>query len=403
MASVHQAGVVHGDLKAHNVMREAGGRIVLMDFGAGHALTGKSPGGEGRLAGTPLYLAPEVLGGRPRTASSDIYALGVLLYHLVTGSYPVSGRSLDELVSAHKVDRRHLRDARPDLPDDFVRTVEKAMAIEPEQRFASLGTFEDALVRVTSLPSSPSEASTARTRVPRRAIALAAGAVLLAGAITVAGLLQRSEVTPPPTLTEASATAGAASGAAAESAGTYDIQAAFYRAGRNGEERLQADARLTPGDQLFLKLHASVPVHVYVVDEDEKGAAFLLFPLPGQRLSNPLPAGEEVTVPGSTRWLVTSEGEREHFLVFASPEPVESLEQAFARLPVPKEGVQVASESLPRETLERLRGVGGLTPASPAQTPDSGLSRLFTSPLTNARERARGLWVRQLTLENPAR
>lgn len=398
MAAVHQAGVLHGDLKAHNVMRESGGRIVLMDFGAGQPLTATSPGADGRLAGTPLYLAPEVLEGNPRSASSDIYALGILLYHLVTGSYPVAGRSLHELVTAHKTERRRLRDARPDLPDDFVRAVETAMAADPGRRFASLGAFEDALVRVTS-PSANSEDAVPSVRtLPRWA--LAAAAVVAALVVTIAGLTWRGAPTP------GNLSAGAPDDVIADIAGqdtaSYDIEAAFYRAGRAGEERLGSDTRLAPGDQLFLRMEASVPVHLYVVDEDEKGAAFLLFPLPGQVLSNPLPAGQTVTVPGASRWLVTSEGEREHFLVFASPEPVESLEQAFARLPVPKEGAPVGG-ALERDTVEHLRGVGGLTPAPVTEVRDAGLSRLFTLPLTNARERTRGLWVRQLTIDNPLR
>src|SRR6476646_6840955 len=88
--AVHQAGVRHGDIKAHNVMRQENGRTVLMDFGAGRRLVDdRSTEAMRSLAGTPLYLAPEVLDGRPPTIASDIYSLGILLYHLVTGSYPV--------------------------------------------------------------------------------------------------------------------------------------------------------------------------------------------------------------------------------------------------------------------------------------------------------------------------
>ena len=91
LAAVHRAGLMHGDVKAHNVMREEGGRTVLMDFGTGKDLTADRSGarpGLGDIAGTPLYLAPEVLEARPRTEAADIYALGVLLYHLVTQAYP---------------------------------------------------------------------------------------------------------------------------------------------------------------------------------------------------------------------------------------------------------------------------------------------------------------------------
>ena len=83
VAAVHKAGLVHRDIKAHNVMREGGGRIVLMDFGAGELRTERS--GTGSAAGTPLYLAPELFDGAPATIASDVYSMGVLLFHLVRG------------------------------------------------------------------------------------------------------------------------------------------------------------------------------------------------------------------------------------------------------------------------------------------------------------------------------
>ena len=99
MSAVHGAGLLHRDIKAHNVMRSEDGRIALMDFGTGRKLEDDaSPD----LAGTPLYLAPEVLQGQPATVRSDLYSLGVVLYHLVTGSYPVRGRTVREIREAHE-------------------------------------------------------------------------------------------------------------------------------------------------------------------------------------------------------------------------------------------------------------------------------------------------------------
>lgn len=407
-AAVHQAGFLHGDIKAHNVMRQENGRIVLMDFGAGRALTHDAVRGRVSVTGTPLYLAPEVLDGRPQGTSSDIYALGVLLYHLVTGSYPVIGESPADLADSHKRgDRRRLDDARADLPDDFVRVVERATAADPAHRFASAEALEDALVRVSSLPVGRhgivQRARVLLAPVPRWVVALAAAAVLVAGGAMVVWPDSPAVATPPLATspgTERPATPVPAAAPAA--AATYEITAAFYRAGPNGDQLLQPGSPVAPGDQLFLKLEASVPLNVYVVNEDERGEAYLLFPLPGHRLTNPLPARESVSLPRGVPWIVTTAGGREHFLVFASPDRLESFEPAFAALPSPRENAPVAAR-LQATTIERLRGVGGLAPDASRQKAGAGLSRLFTTPLTNARESARGLWVRQITLDNPAR
>jgi serine/threonine-protein kinase len=149
LAAVHGQGVVHRDITAKNVMREAGGRTVLMDFGTGDQIA--ADGGAAPLAGTPLYLAPEVLTGAPSTAASDIYSLGVLLYYLASGEFPVVAASLEELRDAHAAGKRTaVRDARPDLQAAFVQAVERALDADPANRYHSAGAFEAALGRVLS-------------------------------------------------------------------------------------------------------------------------------------------------------------------------------------------------------------------------------------------------------------
>ena len=135
MSAVHGAGLLHRDIKAQNVMRAEDGRIVLMDFGTGREL---EDDGSSDLAGTPLYLAPEVLQGQKATARSDIYGLGVLLYHLVTGSYPVQARTVREIRRAHeRGDRTAIQTARSDVPSKLARVIERAIDARPERRYES--------------------------------------------------------------------------------------------------------------------------------------------------------------------------------------------------------------------------------------------------------------------------
>jgi len=156
LSAVHGAGLVHRDVKARNVMRGEGGRILLMDFGAGRDLRDIEERNAPTISGTPLYIAPEVYARRPATDRSDIYSLGVLLYHLVTGSYPVQARTLDELKAKHdRRDARLLRDERPDLPEGFVKVVERALAWDAERRFATTGWVWRGARRPAGRPAPP--------------------------------------------------------------------------------------------------------------------------------------------------------------------------------------------------------------------------------------------------------
>src|SRR5262249_18259070 len=147
LAAVHVAGFVHRDVKARNVMREPGGRIVLMDFGAGRE-TG--PGYLFEIAGTPVYMAPEVLEGEPATPRSDVYSVGVLVYHLVTGDYPVHGSTFSDIRDEHQIGRRKsLSEAQPDLSTRFIKVVERALASNPDERYPTARALLDAFEALT--------------------------------------------------------------------------------------------------------------------------------------------------------------------------------------------------------------------------------------------------------------
>ena len=402
LAAVHAAGLVHGDVKARNVIRAAGGRTVLMDFGTGKDLRIQPVRAGGHdVAGTPLYLAPEVFRGAPRSTRTDIYGLGVLLYHLVTAAaYPVDGRTQQEVEDAHRRGTRtRLRDARPDLPADFVAVVERAIDADPAARFQTIGAFEAALAQFLGRPPAPLPAPS-----PSNILIASAAIVALAGLGAAKYWVDiRSQKTNPPATVSAEA---APPGATSAAASTYRIDTALYRQRGDAETRLHSGDRVAPGDQLFAKLSVSLPAYVYIVNEDDHGETFLLFPLPGQAVENPVAPGTSVRIPGmrdaELSWQITSAGGREHFFIFASLERLQAFEEIFAALPRPVLGRRVESAKLPPQTTSRLRSAGGLA-AAPASSSSARLATVFTTPLGDEEETAHGLWVRQLTVENPGR
>lgn len=179
LEAVHRAGLLHRDVKAQNVMREPDARIVLMDFGAGRE--DDAAGAASDLAGTPLYLAPEIFSGGVASAQSDLYSLGVLLYRLLTGSYPVAGRTLADVRAAHaRGDRGSLREARPEVPRKLAEYIERALAHDPAERFAGAAAMEAALTTLVEPSRSP----------PRLWIAGVAAALMAVVAIATAAALR---------------------------------------------------------------------------------------------------------------------------------------------------------------------------------------------------------------------
>jgi serine/threonine protein kinase len=399
LAAVHLAGLVHRDVKPQNVMRERGGRIVLMDFGLGGAL--QQPGSSGDLRGTPLYMAPELFAGAVAGASTDIYSLGVTLFHLVTGTHPVSASSRQDLERSHRAGKRRLlRDVRPDLPDAFVRVIERACAADPSARYTTSGELQTALSNALGTADLSGTAGGTTPTVTRRWAWLVTAAALIA-LIAVAWTLSR---TPPQSTPVASSSAAdGARGTPAPDTAQYQIEATFHRALASGSEPLGPGARIAPGDRLFVNLRATKPVHVYIVNQDDRGESYLLFPLPGQSETNPLSASETHRLPGRVDWQVTSAGGREHFLLIASPEPLPALEKVFAMLPRPQAGQPPApAAALSGEVVGQLRGLGGLTPRTTPTTPGTDLMQSATR-LGPGPESVTGPWIRQLTVDNPSR
>jgi tetratricopeptide (TPR) repeat protein len=190
--AVHAAGFLHRDIKAGNIMREEGGRILLMDFGLTH-----EHGSGGDASGTPAYMAPELLLGQPATIASDIYAIGVMLFYLLAKQYPVQGADVAALRVAHASGQRlTLLDARPDLPEPLTRVVETAIGNSPGQRFASTGQMIAALSDAIGL-ASPSAATSASAAAKPRGLRWWMLATVVAATVVLVGVVGRQAFLPP--------------------------------------------------------------------------------------------------------------------------------------------------------------------------------------------------------------
>jgi serine/threonine-protein kinase len=133
----HSKDVLHRDLKPSNVLLDENGGAYLTDFGIAR-LTDTSRTKTGIILGTPSYMSPEQLAGNPVTGQSDLYSLGITLYHLLTGAPPFRADSIPKLMDKI-VNERHvmLSTQRDDIPlcvDDFF---DSALAKDPEDRFAN--------------------------------------------------------------------------------------------------------------------------------------------------------------------------------------------------------------------------------------------------------------------------
>src|SRR5215217_8585115 len=163
----HRHGVVHRDIKPHNIMVDAEGRLTVTDFGIARAeQAGSSQMTEaGSIIGTAQYLSPEQARGAPVDQTSDLYSVGIVLYELLTGTVPFNGDTPVEIAMKHLSQTPQPPSAkRHDVPPDLDKVVLRALAKDPADRYRSAEEMDADLDRVgRGLGVAPETAEAATT------------------------------------------------------------------------------------------------------------------------------------------------------------------------------------------------------------------------------------------------
>jgi len=166
VSAAHEKGVLHRDLKPANIMLDGNGDVRITDFGI--ATLGASVG-EG-VAGTPQYMAPELLAGKPASAKSDIYALGLILFEIFTGKRAYEAKTIDELKQLHDTGTLTTPSSLVNVDPSVERVILRCLEKDPGKRPAS------ALTVAAALPGGdPLAAALAAGETPSPELLVAAG------------------------------------------------------------------------------------------------------------------------------------------------------------------------------------------------------------------------------------
>lgn len=158
----HRAGLVHCDVKPHNLLVSPDMRLKVTDFGIARALsTIRSDERSDVVWGSPLYFSPEQAAGLPPSPASDVYSLGVIMYEMLSGRLPFEGNSAEDLIRQHRDELPPpIMVLVPDLPPALGRIVHKVLAKEPSARYRTadqlgrvLMTLRRGLENETSTPA----------------------------------------------------------------------------------------------------------------------------------------------------------------------------------------------------------------------------------------------------------
>ena len=192
LEAAHDAGLVHRDLKPANLFLTRQGTLKLLDFGVAMALSEVAAEGERKqrgfaIFGTPEYMAPEQVAGESVDARCDLYALGCVLYEMLTGSRPFSGRTSVEVLGKHVREEAvwpRQRAPERNIPENVEAIVLRAMRKDKTERFASAKEMRDAI----ELALAPATIASPKRRTAGKRLLAFAGAAAAVALVSHAGV-----------------------------------------------------------------------------------------------------------------------------------------------------------------------------------------------------------------------
>ncbi len=340
LQAIHDAGVLHCDIKPSNLVLEPDGTIKLMDFGVSRYGRASSEGSAdgGSSEGTPTYMSPEQIRDEDVDARSDLFSLGIVFYEMLAKAHPfqadspmeVAGRILRERPVA-------IDEVRGDLDRNVRDLVETLLHKAPEERYASASEVVAAIdaIRATPVPTpsveTPSaEAETADApRGPSRRGILAAVAVLV---LAVGSFAAYKGLFPP--IEE------------------FDFRVRFCLVNPAGDcvQTILPGDRIENHSALRMEYQASRSTHVFVWVESEQDPPTLLFPFDESQLKNPVQAVERHSLPGRTEsrplvWHLDDKAGTLTFHVVTSANPSRAMVETFEKMRRPEYEVEASQDT----------------------------------------------------------
>ncbi|HEV2447719.1 MAG TPA: protein kinase [Candidatus Sulfopaludibacter sp.] len=352
LAAAHDKGVWHRDLKPENVMLQHSGGddyAKLIDFGIAGIQDSHFSGEKTKVAGSLTYMAPEQFAGSP-CAASDIYALGVVAYELLTGAKPFSSSSMTHLAGEERHRFAPPRQLRPDLPEAAERAILKAMSFRSELRQASARELGEAIFtaltsagaaagQTAGFRNAPTELLPTPPPASRRRVGLlVAAAVILVGGASAGGWFLLHPKSPPLEL-------------------NYSITVQKTRGGAPFGDpfRLASEMIFEQDYEIALNVASPQAGYLYILNYGvDAGTGKHTFNLlePRNGASARRVAGESVRIPPQQNWFQfdAASGKELLYLVW-SAQPVPEVE-AVKALPAPHSGVVEIADPTPVAKLQ---------------------------------------------------